>query len=124
MEVPKETAVDATQPLMDFANEACPARRALDLVADKWTPMIVVLIRHETLRYNALRRALPGISQRMLTRSLRRLESEALVERRVYDTVPPSVDYRLTARGASMVEPLMGIAQWGIRVFGPVSRTA
>lgn len=103
---------------MNFGDKACPARRALDMVADKWTPMIVVSLNMGVLRYNALRRLLPGISQRMLTRSLRRLEAEALVARRVYDSVPPSVEYSLTSKGESMVEPLMAIARWGIEVLG------
>jgi DNA-binding HxlR family transcriptional regulator len=97
----------------NFADDACPARRALDLVADKWTPLVVLVLRSGKLRYNALRRALPGVSQRMLTRSLRRLEAEGLASRRVYDTVPPTVEYSLTPRGLTMVDPLIAIARWG-----------
>jgi len=100
-------------PALDFSNERCPSRRALDLIADRWTPRVVVALSSGPSRYNALRRSLSGVSQRMLTRSLRRLEDEGLVARRVHDTIPPAVEYRLTEAGHSLVEPLLGIARWG-----------
>lgn len=102
----------------DFSDPKCPARRALDLVGDKWTPRVVVTLAEGPVRYNALRRALDGVSQRMLTRSLRLLEAERLITRTVVDTIPPSVTYALTPSGQTLVDPVLAIARWGTRNLG------
>jgi DNA-binding HxlR family transcriptional regulator len=101
----------------DLFNPACPSRRALDLIGDKWTPLVVWSLRDGTKRYNELRRSIPAISQRMMTRSLRKLEEDGLVDRRVHDTNPPKVDYTLTTKGETLLEPLRAILAWAEAYF-------
>lgn len=101
----------------DFQDPDCPSRRALDLISDTWTPRVVWALTEGTLRYNELRRRIPGISQRMLTRSLRKLEDEMLITRTVHDTIPPMVDYTLSPTGMTFVEPLVTVALWGDRML-------
>lgn len=95
----------------------CPERRALDLVSERWTGPVILTLFHGPLRYNALRRALPGVSQRMLTRAVRRLEYEGLVRREEEATVPPKVTYSLTKKGQSFKPVLESIANWGRKNF-------
>ncbi|MCR6644355.1 MAG: helix-turn-helix transcriptional regulator [Terricaulis sp.] len=76
--------------------DACPVRQVLDQVSDKWSTLIVMLLDESPLRFNALRRAIPDISQRMLTQTLRNLQRDGLVARAVFPTVPPGVEYSLT----------------------------
>ncbi|MGR3435511.1 MAG: winged helix-turn-helix transcriptional regulator [Shimia sp.] len=100
------------------ASGGCPERRALDLVSERWTGLVVLALGDGPERYNALRRRLPGVSQRMLTRTLRRLEAEGLVTRHEEATIPPKVTYDLTDRGRSMRPLLDAIAAWGRDAFG------
>ena len=89
--------------------------QVIDRIGDKWTVMVVGhLSEHPYLRFNALMRAVPGISHRMLTLTLRGLEREGLVSRKAYATVPPRVDYALTALGQSLTEPLAFLARWAV----------
>lgn len=83
-------------------------------VGDKWSMQVVMSLAPGAQRFNALRRAIDGISQRMLTRTLRNLERDGLVSRLVTPTVPPRVDYDLTPLGRSLVEPVSAIGQWAI----------
>jgi DNA-binding HxlR family transcriptional regulator len=94
---------------------ACPTRRALDLIANKWTALIVCLLGDRPHRFNELRRTVGGISQKVLTERLRELERDGLVWRRVYDTVPPSVQYGLTPLGLTLHEPLDAVTHWAER---------
>ncbi|MEL6545964.1 MAG: helix-turn-helix domain-containing protein [Myxococcota bacterium] len=92
----------------------CPVRGVLDRVGDKWSLLALLLLAEQPLRFAALRRSIEGVTQRMLTLTLRRLERDGLVLRRVSETVPPSVEYTLTPLGQSMtgaVEPLITWAQ-------------
>lgn len=91
---------------------ACPVRQVLDQVGDKWTTLIIMLLDESPARFNALRRAIPDISQRMLTQTLRNLQRDGLVARRVYPTVPPAVEYSLTPLGRSLLGPINVLAQW------------
>lgn len=91
---------------------ACPVRQVLDQVGDKWTTLIIMLLDESPARFNALRRAIPDISQRMLTQTLRNLQRDGLVARRVYPTVPPAVEYSLTPLGRSLLAPINVLAQW------------
>jgi DNA-binding HxlR family transcriptional regulator len=93
----------------------CPSRRALDLIADKWTALIVTLLGDRPHRFNELRRTVGGISQKVLTERLRDLERDGLVWRRVYDTVPPSVQYGLTPLGLTLHEPIDAVTHWAER---------
>lgn len=90
----------------------CPVRDVLDRVGDKWTTLILIALAAGPQRFGALNRATPDISKRMLTQTLRTLERDGLVARRVYPTKPPSVDYRLTPLGVAMMEPLAALIRW------------
>lgn len=90
----------------------CPVRQVLDQVGDKWSTLIVMLLDEGPVRFNALRRAIPDISQRMLTQTLRNLQRDGLVAREVYPTVPPAVEYSLTPLGRSLLGPIYTLAQW------------
>lgn len=91
----------------------CPAvREVLSRVGDKWTVQIVDLLGGGAMRFSELRRSIEGISQRMLTHTLRGLERDGLVTRTVFPTIPPRVDYALTALGETLLEPIQGLAEW------------
>lgn len=93
--------------------ESCPAaREVLNRVGDKWSVMVVVLLSDGSKRFSELRRNIEGVSQRMLTLTLRGLERDGLVKRTVYPTVPPRVDYELTALGRSLRQPIQALAKW------------
>ncbi|QVQ55059.1 helix-turn-helix transcriptional regulator [Spiractinospora alimapuensis] len=94
--------------------ERCPVTDILRRVGDKWSILVVVLLGRRTYRYNELQREIETISQRMLTRTLRALESDGLVHREVFPTVPPSVEYSLTPLGRSLLEPLSALADWAV----------
>jgi DNA-binding HxlR family transcriptional regulator len=83
-------------------------------VGDKWTMQVVMTLGDGPVRFNALRRAVEGISQRMLTRTLRGLERDGLISRTVTPTVPPRVDYALTPLGRSLVEPVSALGEWAV----------
>lgn len=92
--------------------EKCPIRQVLDRVGNKWATLIIILLAEGPLRFNALGRAVPDISQRMLTQTLRDLQSDGLVARQVYPTVPPAVEYSLTPLGRSLLDPIYALTQW------------
>lgn len=84
----------------------------LERVGNKWTVLVIGGLTHGPVRFNALLRSIDGISHRMLTRTLRGLQEDGLVERRAYPTVPPHVEYELTALGHSLTEPLRSLVVW------------
>ena len=86
----------------------------LNRVGDKWSMMIVMMLADGPLRFSELKRAIDGISQRMLTLSLRGLERDGLVTRTVTPSIPPRVDYELTDLGASLREPVKALGDWAI----------
>jgi DNA-binding HxlR family transcriptional regulator len=93
----------------------CAPNSVLARMGDKWTILVISLLSlspGKPLRFGALRRGIPDISQRMLTLTLRNLERDGLVLRRFYPEVPPRVEYALTERGMSMLEPLAGFTDW------------
>ena len=90
----------------------CPSRLVLDRIADKWTALIIHVLAHGTKRYAALQREIGGISQKMLTQTLRSLERDGLVQRTVYPVVPPKVEYALTRLGRTLIEPLQALCRW------------
>ncbi|MGZ2496391.1 DNA-binding HxlR family transcriptional regulator [Ralstonia sp. 151470066-2] len=93
--------------------EACPSTRALELVASKWALRIFPALENGPVRNNELlRRVGDGISQKMLTQTLRELEANGLVLRTIYDSVPPHVEYRLSPLGESLNRTLMGLDDW------------
>ena len=90
-------------------------REVLNRVGDKWSIYIVGYLRDGPLRFSALRRSIEGISQRMLTLTLRGLERDGLVTRTIFPTIPPRVDYELTDLGRTLLEPVLAISQWAER---------
>ena len=96
----------------DVYNEHCPTRMVLDRIADKWTVLIIGALENETKRFGELRREIGGVSQKMLTQTLRGLERDGLVARVVYASVPPKVEYSLTKLGRTLVRTLEAIRQW------------
>lgn len=96
----------------DAFRRECTSRAVLDLLANKWVCLTVGALRSGTLRFSALRRRLDGITQKMLTQTLRELERGGLVRRTVYPTVPPRVDYALTTLGRDVAHLLDGIREW------------
>lgn len=86
--------------------------QVLDRIGDKWTIMVVGTLSGGPLRFNAIMRSIDGISHRMLTFTLRRLEEDGLVTRTTYPTIPPKVEYELTDLGRSLIEPLKTLADW------------
>ena len=98
--------------VVDLDPAKCPVRDVLDHVGDKWSTLILSVLAPGPRRFGQLRRAIPDISQRMLTQTLRDLQRDGLVRRRVFATVPPSVEYALTGLGESLLEPILGLMQW------------
>lgn len=89
-------------------------RGILDRIGDKWTLLVVATLDGERMRFGDVQRRIPGISQRMLTRTLRHLERDGLVTREVYAEVPPRVEYELTSTGQTLIEPAVNLAQWAV----------
>lgn len=90
----------------------CPVRSILSQLGDKWTTLVVLTLTQRPHRFSELQRAVPDVSKRMLTQSLRDLERDGLVGRQVFPTKPPSVEYRLTELGESLLDPLAGLLAW------------
>ncbi|MEP6686465.1 MAG: helix-turn-helix domain-containing protein [Verrucomicrobiota bacterium] len=90
----------------------CPSRLVLDRIADKWTALVIQFLARGTQRYSGLHREIGGISQKMLTQTLRSLERDGLVQRKVHPVVPPKVEYALTKLGRTLIEPLQGLCRW------------
>ncbi|HUN05682.1 MAG TPA: helix-turn-helix domain-containing protein [Aggregatilineales bacterium] len=90
----------------------CPVRQALDRLGDKWTTLIIGMLEDGPKRFSDLRRGISGISQKMLTQTLRSLERDGLVTRTLYPEVPPRVEYALTPLGKTLCEPIAAIIRW------------
>ncbi|MGV9425834.1 winged helix-turn-helix transcriptional regulator [Streptomyces sp. NPDC003656] len=97
------------------SNEACPLTEVLDHVAGKWSIGILVAAAHGPVRFTELERAIAGISRRMLTLNLRKLERDGLLVRTVYPTVPPKVEYTLTPMARELHATLAGLVGWAER---------
>ncbi len=96
----------------DVYNERCPTRMVLDRIADKWTVLIVGALDERKKRFGELRREIGGVSQKMLTQTLKGLERDGIVSRTVYASVPPKVEYSLTDLGRTLVGILEAIRDW------------
>lgn len=99
----------------------CPSRRLLDRIGDRWTVLVVGTLADGPRRFSEIRRAVEGVSQKMLTQTLRGLERDGLVTRTVYGEVPPRVEYELTTAGETLRVPLKALEQWSIEHFGRVA---
>jgi DNA-binding HxlR family transcriptional regulator len=87
----------------------------LSRIGDKWTILVVGLLSHGPARFNEIRRTIGGISQRMLTLTVRGLERDGLVTRTVYPTIPPRVEYALTPLGRTLIDPLVTLNAWAMK---------
>ncbi|RLQ83779.1 transcriptional regulator [Salinibacterium amurskyense] len=100
--------------------EMCEAQRgtivreALERIGDKWTLLVVGMLETGPQRFTVLRQRVPGISQRMLTRTVRHLERDGLVSRTVYSEIPPRVEYELTDVGRELLPPILAMADWAL----------
>ncbi|HMF68079.1 MAG TPA: helix-turn-helix domain-containing protein [Phyllobacterium sp.] len=92
--------------------EDCEVRQILDRIADKWSLLVIALLEKRTLRFTELRKSIDGISQRMLTTTLRQLERDGIVQRTVFPVVPPRVDYALTPLGCTLLETIQSLVNW------------
>lgn len=92
--------------------ECCPVRDVLDCIGDRWSLLTLLALSNGTLRFTELKRAIGDISQRMLAQTLRTLERDGYVERQVYASVPPKVEYTLTPLGESLLEKIEPLIRW------------
>ena len=103
------------KPSKPASHQDCEFREMLDRVGDKWTLFVLVMLEQrptQRARFSELKRSIPGISQRMLTATLRSLERDGLVTRDVYPEVPPRVEYELTPLGRKFMQPVRGLVTW------------
>jgi DNA-binding HxlR family transcriptional regulator len=108
------------------AHHDCEFREVLDRVGDKWSLLVIVMLEERPAaraRFSELKRSIPGISQRMLTATLRSLERDGLLTRHVYAEVPPRVEYALTPLGKQFMEPVRGLVTW-LQTHWPAIRAA
>jgi DNA-binding HxlR family transcriptional regulator len=98
-------------------------RGVLDRIGDKWTLLVIATLHGERMRFTALHQRIPGISQRMLTLTLRHLERDGLIGRMVFAEVPPRVEYELTATGRTLIEPAVTLAEWAIEHNPDIERS-
>lgn len=89
-------------------------------IGDKWSVLIVSRLGTRPMRFNELKREIGGISQRMLTLTLRGLERDGLITRTIFPTIPPRVDYELTLLGRSLLEPVTGLSAWALKNIGRI----
>ena len=101
-----------TAPMWNVYEAECPTRLVLNRIADKWTVLVVSSLQQGTKRFSTLQREIGGVSQKMLTQTLRGLERDGLVTRTIYPTVPPKVEYSLTSLGHTLVGLVDAIRVW------------
>lgn len=98
----------------------CPTRQVLDRIGDKWAVLILILLEQEVLRFNELRRRIDSISQKMLSQTLKSLERDGLINRKVFATVPVTVEYSLTPLGRTLAQTVHGLTLWAEAHIGEV----
>jgi len=121
----KKADISVIVTLKELSQDAinnCPVRGVLDRIGDKWTFLIVLMLAERPYRFGELRREVSGISQRMLTQTLRNLERDGLVLRTVFPTKPPSVEYSLTSLGKSLLEPMQALVAWAESQYDTIKR--
>lgn len=99
-------------PRFDVYEDRCPTRLVLDRLADKWALLLMLRLADGPLRFNQLKRDIKGISQKVLSQTLKKLERDGLVTRTVYPTVPVTVEYALTPLAATLREPVEALTRW------------
>ncbi|WP_292823466.1 helix-turn-helix domain-containing protein [Microbacterium sp.] len=124
-------ALDATEPRSPYestcagersSGDGRAVREVLDRVGDKWSLLVIVTLQGGRLRFTQLQRHIPGISQRMLTLTLRQLERDGLLVRTAHAEVPPRVEYDLTETGRTLIEPSRALADWAIANHPSIER--
>ena len=98
--------------LPDLFQANCLSRKVLRLIADQWTPLVIYALEEDTMRFSQLLKRIDGISQKMLTQTLRAMERNGLVQRVVHPVVPPVVEYSLTPLGQTLREPINALRAW------------
>jgi DNA-binding HxlR family transcriptional regulator len=98
----------------------CPSRQLLDRIGDRWTVLVIGILEDGALRFSQISRRVDGISQKMLTQTLRALEADGLVLRTAHPEIPPRVEYELTDLGRSLLEPLRVLLDWATTHMGDV----
>ncbi|TCM33176.1 HxlR family transcriptional regulator [Novosphingobium sp. ST904] len=118
----RQKIIEAFQALEAWSTHPpeCPVRDVLDRIGDKWSSLLIIALVGGPRRFNALRKAVPDISKRMLTQTLRDLERDGLIERQVFPTKPPSVEYRLAPLGVSLLDPLGILIAWADERHGDI----
>lgn len=106
----------------DVYSANCPTRQLLDRIADKWSVLLLVMLGAGPMRFNALKRRIAGISQKMLSQTLRSLERDGLIVREVVPTVPVSVKYSISPLGLELLDALQAMIDWAERCMEQVSR--
>ena len=109
---PEVTECGCGEAFLWDVREGCEVRQILDRIADKWSLLVISLLERRTMRFNELRREIDGISQRMLTVTLRNLERDGLVCRTVHAEVPPRVEYHLTDLGCTLLGIIQSLVHW------------
>ncbi|KQY22691.1 MULTISPECIES: winged helix-turn-helix transcriptional regulator [Rhizobium/Agrobacterium group] len=99
---------------MAFSREQCPVRDVIDNIGGKWNTLMILALADGPMRFSALRRLIPDISQRMLTQTLRDLQRDGYIGRQVFPTQPPSVEYSLTPLGQSFLVLVKGLVDWSV----------
>ncbi|MDB5676768.1 MAG: hypothetical protein JWM65_3750 [Sphingomonas bacterium] len=117
------TDADVTDDMAEHMPGACTAVSSiLSRVGDKWTVLVVMMLADGPMRFNELKRKIGGVSQRMLTLTLRGLERDGFVSRTMFPTIPPRVDYELTALGQSLRVPVAELGNWAFEHIGVVAK--
>ncbi len=102
--------------------EDCPTRLVLDRIADKWTVLLLILLSRRSWRFNELRREIGGLTQKMASQTLKGLERDGLVSRKVTPTVPVTVEYSITPLGRTLSETVDALRVWAERHMGDVAK--
>ncbi|WP_082926752.1 winged helix-turn-helix transcriptional regulator [Paenibacillus tuaregi] len=97
----------------DISLTICGYSRVLEIISNKWTALVIYALENGSIRYGEMERRIEGISKKMLTQTLRKLEWNGLVQRHITPTVPPAVEYSLTPLGESLLQPMRELRQWG-----------
>lgn len=100
----------------------CPVEAALEVLGGKWKGLILFHLSGDRKRFNELKRLIPGITQRMLTKQLRQLESDKIVHREIFQEVPPKVEYSLTNFGLTLTPVLKALQEWGIEYTEEITK--
>jgi len=117
----REKAVGGWEEGEIFSMENCPVRQVLDRIGDKWSTLVILMLgKHGMMRFNGLAGAIGDVSQKMLTVTLRSLEADGLVSRKMYAEIPPRVEYDLTEMGRSLLPLIQSLEDWAEENIGEI----